>query len=242
MLDVSSVAGLFRDPAAGTGGTYPGQKTGGGMPPTTEQICNQIRKRKITIANRKRIVYTVGKEVDMRDKDLVRKLTKKRGWSFEKLGDEMGVKSVSVRGYLNRGTTSMRCDTFYKIMDALGYDIVIRNRYNKREREYFLDDVIDTETEEHAGNIRHVNLLRDYDPSYYGIVLDSAGRTDAEKQSVPEPYWQFTTKTDWLIFFNEAIDDLKEGGYIKGKAQKSNPYYWEKQIEMINLSFPDGRG
>lgn len=184
----------------------------------------------------------MGKEEDMRDKDLVRKLTKKRGWSFEKLADEMGIKSVSVRGYLNRGTTSMRCDTFYKIMDALGYDIVIRNRYNKREREYFLDDVIDTETDEHAGNIRHLNLLRDYDPSYYGIVLDSAGRTDAEKQSVPEPYWQFTTKTDWLIFFNEAIDDLKEGGYIKGKAQKSNPYYWEKQIEMINLSFPDGRG
>ena len=184
----------------------------------------------------------MSKEDDMKDKDLVRRLTKKRGWSFEKLASEMGVKSISVRGYLNRGEHAMRCDTFYKIMDALGYDIVIRNRYNKREREYFLDDTDDSEPAPDTGTIRHVNLLRDYDPSYYGIVLDSENRTDAEKQSVPEPYWQFTTKTDWIVLFNEAIDDLKEGGFIKGKAQKSNPYYWEKQIEMINLSFPDGRG
>ncbi len=61
-------------------------------------------------------------------KDAIREIQKLRGWSQEKLAQESGMKSQSnITGILNRGS-SLRVDILTKLVEALGCEIIIRDK------------------------------------------------------------------------------------------------------------------
>ncbi len=65
----------------------------------------------------------------MKENEAVKKIIKERGWSYEKLSEEVGGKApTTISDMLNRNKTSMRTDTFHKMTNALGYEIVLRDK------------------------------------------------------------------------------------------------------------------
>ena len=72
------------------------------------------------------------------DKEVIQIAMKDRQWSFARLGEELNMPKSSVSGYLYRGNQSMRCDTFVKLLSAMGYEVVIRDKYNAKGEEYIL--------------------------------------------------------------------------------------------------------
>ena len=59
---------------------------------------------------------------------IVRAALKERKWTIAKLAEEAGYKSGNnVNGILNRGD-SMRVDTFVRMMESMGYEIVVRDK------------------------------------------------------------------------------------------------------------------
>lgn len=47
------------------------------------------------------------------------------------LADKMGVTRQNVSDFLNRGTKSMRYDSFERMASALGYEIIARKKFEK---------------------------------------------------------------------------------------------------------------
>lgn len=167
----------------------------------------------------------------MTEKDAIKKLLRVRGWTHQKLADATRMKRTNIIGYLNRGDSGMRIDNFVKMVNALGCDVMVCDRYNQK-----ISYKIDMEEEpdlfdepKRSNGMRDVDLLKDYDPSYMEAVL-----TNGYLYDVPMKYQQLKTKNEWLSLFNNAIEDLKEGGFIPAKAQKSNPFYWEHQISLTD--------
>ena len=65
----------------------------------------------------------------MTEKDVVRKAMAMRGWSQPKLATESGFKSQSnITGLLNNNKNGIRMDNFFKMMNAMGFDIVVRDK------------------------------------------------------------------------------------------------------------------
>ena len=74
-------------------------------------------------------------------KDAIRSIMKLRGWSQEKLATESGMKSQSnITGILNRGA-SMRVDILTKLVEAMGCEIVIRDKMGSKN-EWVVNDII----------------------------------------------------------------------------------------------------
>lgn len=71
----------------------------------------------------------------MTEKEIVRAIMQTRGWSQQKLAEEAGFKSQSnVTGLLNRGNKGMRTDQLFRLLDALGCELVVRDKMdNKNE-------------------------------------------------------------------------------------------------------------
>lgn len=65
----------------------------------------------------------------MTEKEIIREVSKMRGWSQEQLAHEAGFLSQSnIAGLLNTNKNGIRIDKLYTIFHALGCDIVIRDK------------------------------------------------------------------------------------------------------------------
>lgn len=65
----------------------------------------------------------------MTEKDVVRKCMAMRGWSQPKLASESGFKSQSnITGLLNNNKNGIRMDNLFKMLDAMGFKIVVRDK------------------------------------------------------------------------------------------------------------------
>ena len=69
------------------------------------------------------------------EKEIVKSLLKEIGWSQARLAEEAGFKrTTNVSGLLNDSTSGMRVDRLFTLLDAMGFEIVIRDKRNtKRE-------------------------------------------------------------------------------------------------------------
>ena len=77
----------------------------------------------------------------MTEKDVVRKVMNMRGWSQPKLAIKAGFKSQSnITGLLNNNKNGIRIDNLFKMLDAMGCEIVVRDKMGS-EQEWVIDMV-----------------------------------------------------------------------------------------------------
>lgn len=82
----------------------------------------------------------------MTDKEAVRAIMKMRGWSQQKLADEMGYKSQSnIRSLLDVKKNGMNVDKLVPMLSALGCELVIRDKMGTK-KEWVVD--MDSEPKE----------------------------------------------------------------------------------------------
>ena len=75
----------------------------------------------------------------MTDKDVVRRVMKMRDWSQPKLAEEAGFKSQSnITGLLNNTKNGMRIDNLFKMLNAMGCEIVVRDKMGSKQ-EWVID-------------------------------------------------------------------------------------------------------
>lgn len=75
----------------------------------------------------------------MTEKDVVRELMAMRGWSQAKLAAEAGFKSQSnITGLLNNNQNGIRIDNLFKMLDAMGCEIVVRDKMGSK-KEWIID-------------------------------------------------------------------------------------------------------
>ena len=64
----------------------------------------------------------------MDDKEILNEAMKKRDYNKSILAREMGYKTASGVTERIRGKQAMRCDTFWKFLDKMGFEIVVRSK------------------------------------------------------------------------------------------------------------------
>lgn len=75
----------------------------------------------------------------MTEKDVIRKGMHMRGWSQPKLAAEAGFKSQSnITGLLNNNKNGIRIDNLFKMFDAMGFEIVVRDKMGSN-KEFIID-------------------------------------------------------------------------------------------------------
>ena len=75
----------------------------------------------------------------MTEKDVVRKVMKLRGWSQPMLAKEAGFKSQSnITGLLNNNQNGIRMDNLFKMLDAMGFQIIVRDKMGSG-KEFVID-------------------------------------------------------------------------------------------------------
>lgn len=72
-------------------------------------------------------------------KDAIVEIMKTVGVSQQKMADKIGVKKQQGVFNMLNAKNGMRIDSFIKMLDALGYDVLIRNRVNEEEVQIILD-------------------------------------------------------------------------------------------------------
>ena len=60
--------------------------------------------------------------------EIVRKILEKEGINQRELAEKMGITRQNVSQMLNRNKVSMRFDGFSKMIQALGYEIIVRKK------------------------------------------------------------------------------------------------------------------
>ena len=66
----------------------------------------------------------------MTGKEIVKDLMQLRGLSQSKLAEKVGKSQSHITGYLNRGKNEMRLDLFTELVEAMGCEVVIRDKEN----------------------------------------------------------------------------------------------------------------
>ena len=75
----------------------------------------------------------------MTEKDVVRKGMAMRGWGQHKLATDSGFKSQSnITGLLNNNKNGIRMDNLFRMLDAMGFEIVVRDKMGSN-REFVID-------------------------------------------------------------------------------------------------------
>lgn len=75
----------------------------------------------------------------MTEKEIVRQVMQIRGWSQPKLAEESGFKSQSnITGLLNNNKNGIRIDNLYKMLSAMGCEIVVRDKMGSK-KEWIID-------------------------------------------------------------------------------------------------------
>lgn len=69
----------------------------------------------------------------MKAVDIARKAWEESGISQKKLAEKIGIKTQQGVFRIFNAKQGMRIDSFVKIMNALGYDVVVRNKVNDKE-------------------------------------------------------------------------------------------------------------
>lgn len=64
----------------------------------------------------------------MTGKEIVKEIMSLRRWSQAKLADEIGKSQTNVTGYLNRGKNEMRLDVFAEMVEAMGFEVIVRDK------------------------------------------------------------------------------------------------------------------
>ncbi len=70
----------------------------------------------------------------MTEKDVVRKVMAIRDWNQPKLAEEAGFKSQSnITGLLNNNKNGIRIDNLFKMLNAMGCEIVVRDKMGSKQ-------------------------------------------------------------------------------------------------------------
>ena len=65
----------------------------------------------------------------MTEKEVVREVMALRGWSQKRLAEEAGFNAQSnVTGLLNNNKNGIRADNLFKMLNAMGCEIVVRDK------------------------------------------------------------------------------------------------------------------
>lgn len=64
----------------------------------------------------------------MTGKEIIKEIMAYRKWSQSKLAEEMGKSQTNITGYLNRGKNEMRLDVFAEMAEAMGCEVVVRDK------------------------------------------------------------------------------------------------------------------
>lgn len=73
----------------------------------------------------------MAKRIGLSQEDLINTILRSKGTSQVWLGKQIGRKQTAINNTIKRG--NMTVDMFYTIMNALGYDVVVCDRYSKAE-------------------------------------------------------------------------------------------------------------
>ena len=69
----------------------------------------------------------------MDERVIVKELLKRIGWSQAKLAEQAGFPGQTyVTGLLNNNKNGMRVDKLFKILDVMGFELIIRDKRDKR--------------------------------------------------------------------------------------------------------------
>ena len=68
----------------------------------------------------------------LNEKLIVKECVKERGWKLTQLADAIGVPKQRINSFLNRDGIGLRIDSFVNMIEALGYEIQIVDKYNKK--------------------------------------------------------------------------------------------------------------
>lgn len=80
----------------------------------------------------------------MTEKDVVRQVMQIRRWKQPQLAKEAGFKSQSnITGLLNNNKNGMRIDNLYKMLSAMGCEIIVRDKMGSG-KEWIIDMVEET--------------------------------------------------------------------------------------------------
>ena len=74
----------------------------------------------------------------MKSSKIIKSIMKDVQWSQYRLAEEIGKKQSNITGILNRAS-SMRVDSLVELAEAMGYEVVIRNKQNGKQ-EYKVTD------------------------------------------------------------------------------------------------------
>lgn len=64
----------------------------------------------------------------MTGKEIIKEIMAYRKWSQSKLAEEMGKSQTNITGYLNRGKNEMRLDVFAEMAEAMGCEVIVRDK------------------------------------------------------------------------------------------------------------------
>lgn len=79
----------------------------------------------------------------MTEKDVVRRVMEVRGWKQPELAKKAGFASQSnITGFLNNNTNGIRFDNLFKMLNAMGCEIVVRDTMGTK-KEWKIDMVDD---------------------------------------------------------------------------------------------------
>ena len=94
----------------------------------------------------------------MTGKEIVKEILHLREWSQSKLAEDIGKSQTNITGYLNRGKKEMRLDVFVKMVEAMGYEVIVRDKmgfsgkwrveYTGDEESWDLDTLLSTDETE----------------------------------------------------------------------------------------------
>ena len=69
----------------------------------------------------------------MTGKEIIKNILGFRHWSQSKLAEEMGKSQTNITGYLNRGKNEMRLDVFVEMANAMGCEVIVRDKMGSSE-------------------------------------------------------------------------------------------------------------
>lgn len=69
----------------------------------------------------------------MTGKEIIKNILGFRRWSQSKLAEEMGKSQTNITGYLNRGKNEMRLDVFVEMANAMGCEVIVRDKMGSSE-------------------------------------------------------------------------------------------------------------
>lgn len=70
----------------------------------------------------------------MTGKEIVKEILLLRKWSQSKLAEEVGKSQTNITGYLNRGKNEMRLDVFVEMVEAMGCEVIVRDKMGSSEK------------------------------------------------------------------------------------------------------------